>query len=254
MQSPDEIAVGGDVVPFRHGSPPVELGPVSPELALVDPELGRAARERLPDPPPSVPAGRQEDVAPVAERPAAVERLPSRLEPTPVPARPRRRIRLWSARVRCGDHCARCAAHGRGRSRGLPARRAQQTQSVAARRLSAGETSPTKPNDAGDLRPGSCDRSSGENVRLARVPGRSGVRVPAVRGRRAHLPSTGGRSPARASRSLAAGRPSPRAAAGELPLVCVDDLQAHESPVDQADGERKTRGRAATAVTFAPRA
>ena len=46
MPSPDEIAAGGSVVQFRHGTPSVEpeLGPVSPELALVDPELARAAR------------------------------------------------------------------------------------------------------------------------------------------------------------------------------------------------------------------
>ncbi len=87
MPSPDEIAAGGSVVPFRHGSPPVEpeLGPVSPELALVDPELARAARERLPDPPRPVPVVIQDGVAPVAEQPAVVERLRSRLEPIPEP-------------------------------------------------------------------------------------------------------------------------------------------------------------------------
>jgi hypothetical protein len=144
MPSPNEIAVGGDVVPLRHGSPPVELGPVSPELALVDPELGRAARERLPDPPPSVPAGRQEDVAPVAERPGVVERLPSRLEPTPAPAQPRRRIRLGllasgAGIVALGVLLALVV----GRD-DLPAPRAQQTQSVAGA-VSPPEASPTKP-------------------------------------------------------------------------------------------------------------
>ena len=49
MQSADEIAAGGSVVPLRPGSPPVEpvqhsgspgsaIGPISPELAMVDPE------------------------------------------------------------------------------------------------------------------------------------------------------------------------------------------------------------------------
>ena len=78
MPSPDEIAAGGSVIPLHHGSPPVgqvqpstsaapDLGPVSPELALIDPELARAARERLPDPPRPVPLAEQ----PVASSPVA---------------------------------------------------------------------------------------------------------------------------------------------------------------------------------------
>ena len=65
MPSHAESAAGGNVVPLRTESPPVDqtqpepaaaLGPVSPELALVDPELRQAARELLPDPPRPAPS------------------------------------------------------------------------------------------------------------------------------------------------------------------------------------------------------
>ena len=238
--------------PVRHGSPPVELGPVSPELALVDPELGRAARERLPDPPRrSQPADRR--MSPrspnVPPRSSACPAVSSRL-PCPhdraaasdsVCSRPLR----GSLRSVC---CSRWSSVARTARPSARSRRSRSQAPSPRRRHVTHRSPPHAVKPAGDLttpatsaRP--CDRSSGEDVRLARVPGCSGVRVPAVRGRRARLPSARGRSPARAPRSLAAGRTPPRASAWELPLVCVDDLQAHESPVDQADGERKTRGR-----------
>jgi hypothetical protein len=152
MPSPDEIAAGGSVVPFRHGSPPVEpeLGPVSPELALVDPELARAARERLPDPPRPVPVVIQDAVAPVAEQPAAVERL-RRLEPIPEPASEppprRRRIRLGLLASAAGVIAAGVLLTLFVGREEQPDRRAQQTQSVAAA-VSPPEASPTQPKPA----------------------------------------------------------------------------------------------------------
>jgi hypothetical protein len=137
MQPADESRGGGNVVPLRPTAPPVEpeLGPVSPELALVDPELARAARERLPDPRPPVP---------VAEQPAVVERLPTRLAPTPEPAPRRRRLRLGLLASAAG-----VIALGVlltlfvGREDG-PGTRAQRTQSVAAA-VSPSVATPTEP-------------------------------------------------------------------------------------------------------------
>ena len=63
-----------------------ELGPISPELALVDPELARAARELLPDSPPPVAVA-------VARRPLLAERPLSGQEPVPEPVPRRRRLR-----------------------------------------------------------------------------------------------------------------------------------------------------------------
>ena len=61
------------VEPSRHLS--LELEPLSPELALVDPELARAARELLPD--------RPRFAAHAAVPAVFVERLDHRSEPTP---------------------------------------------------------------------------------------------------------------------------------------------------------------------------
>ena len=137
MQSPDEIAAGGNVIPLRHGALPVEpeLGPVSPELALVDPELARAARERLPDPPPPVA---------VAEQAAVVQRLRSSLEPIPEPAPRRRRIRfglLFSAAGVIALGVLLTLFVGREERRDA---RAQRTQSVAAA-VSPSVATPTEP-------------------------------------------------------------------------------------------------------------
>ena len=149
MPSPDEIAASASVVPFRHGSPPVEpeLGPVSPELALVDPELARAARERLPDPPRPVPFVIQDGVVPVAEQPAVVERL-RRLEPIPEPASEpaprRRRIRLGLLASAAGVIAVGVLLTLFVVREEQPARRAQQTQSVAAA-VSPPKATPTQP-------------------------------------------------------------------------------------------------------------
>ena len=152
MPSPDEIAADGSGVSFRHGSPPVEpeLGPVSPELALVDPELARAARARLPDPPPPVPVVIQDAVAPVAEQPAVVERLRT-FEPIPEPASEpaprRRRIRrglLASAAGVIAVGVLVTLFVGREEQ---PARDAQQTQSVAGT-VSPPAVTPTQPKSS----------------------------------------------------------------------------------------------------------
>ena len=95
MPSPDDMT-GASVVRLR-AEPQTELGPVSPELALVDPELAHAARELLRDAPQSAAVGMREVVAPApSEESPWVERPPRRLEPAPAPAPtlPRRRGRL----------------------------------------------------------------------------------------------------------------------------------------------------------------
>ena len=185
MPSPDEIAVGGSVVPFRHGSPPVEpeLGPVSPELALVDPELARAARERLPDPTRPIPVVIQDAVAPVAERPAVVERL-RRLEPIPEPASEppprRRRIRLGLLAPAAGVIAAGVLLTLFVGREEQPARRAQQTQSVAAA-VSPPKATPTqpKPSTTTPAKPTgtSTTPASSAPVHAIAVPGRTFVWV-----------------------------------------------------------------------------
>ena len=76
--------LGGIVIPLRverqapverAGPPALELDPISPELALVDPELARAARALLPD----VPL----EAAHAAIPAAVVERLDTGLAPLP---------------------------------------------------------------------------------------------------------------------------------------------------------------------------
>ena len=104
VRSPADIESGGNgdrrdgvVIPLPierpdsvgpSGLPNVELHPISPELALVDPDLARAARELLPDRPrfaarPAVPALTGEKVV--------FERAPDGLESAPETTRPRRR-------------------------------------------------------------------------------------------------------------------------------------------------------------------
>ncbi len=87
---------GGVVIPLPierptpvepSGPPDLELLPISPELALVDPELARAARELLPD----LPRGGAHVIVPTFNEPR------SGLEPVADVHRPRRRGRLVSA-------------------------------------------------------------------------------------------------------------------------------------------------------------
>jgi hypothetical protein len=114
VRSSTEIVSGGDsnrerlggvVVSLRHqlprnvpqqqwARPTSELGPISPELALVDPELGRAAQALLPDLPRATPVVTRVAVPALIEQPAFVERLRSSLEPIPDLAPHRRRVSL----------------------------------------------------------------------------------------------------------------------------------------------------------------
>jgi hypothetical protein len=92
---------GPDVLrtpPFLHeplGAVPTgaaDLGPISPELALVDPELARRARELLPEPG-EFPAARPLPAAPAAEQAAVPEAsaVPE-VSAEPETRRPRRRL------------------------------------------------------------------------------------------------------------------------------------------------------------------
>ena len=130
MPSPAESAAGGNVVPLRTESPPIDqtqpepasaLGPVSPELAMVDPELRQAARKLLPDPPRPVPVARP-----------PVERTPRILAPVPELAPPRRRSRLGLLASAAGVLALGVLLTLVVGREERPLRRAQQTQSVAA--------------------------------------------------------------------------------------------------------------------------
>lgn len=70
-----------------------ELGPLSPELALIDPVLARAARKLLPEGPRAVPVEHHPAAASVTEHATVKEDLRVSLEPMSDAGRPRRR--LW---------------------------------------------------------------------------------------------------------------------------------------------------------------
>ena len=252
MPSPDEIAAGGNVIPLRHGSPPVEpvqpspsaateLGPVSPELALIDPELARAARVAAARPTSAGSARR------TTRRPSSpVAPLTHRLRPLePAPRRRRVRLALLASAAgvialgvlltlfvgREGRTRPRRAADSIGRARRLPAEghghRAEAHNTHARQTGEAGR----HVNDACDVGPVPRVRSSRADVRLGRSPGCSCVRVPAVPGRGARLSHARAGSPPRVARPMAAERTPTRASPWKLPLVRVDDFQAHQPAV-----------------------
>ena len=268
LPSPAEIAAGGNVVPLRKESPTgrSDRGRTGFGARACQPRA-RDGRPRTEAGGAGAAAGPSSAGTSAGCRGKARGRAPAqhaRARPGARTASPPQPTR--SARVGCRRRRARRTAHAGRRSRGA----AQPTRSADpigrsrrfpndryghparahcnhARQASphcnhARQVSPRR-YDAGDLQARSRERCSRTDVCLGHFPGRSGIRVPAVPGRRAHLPSARRRRETRTSGSLAASWPPSRPAAGELPLVRVDDLQGHESPVEEADGERKARDR-----------
>ena len=276
LPSPAEIAAGGNVVPLRKESPPVDqtgaepasaLGPVSPELAMVDPELRQAALELLPDLPRPVPQ-------PVAvERPVVVP-LPSTLAPVPELAPPRRRSRLGLLASAAGVVALGVLLTLVVGREEQPSQRARQTQSVAAAvspttatvtQPEPTATTPAKPPPTATTPakspPAATTPATSKPAHASAVQGQTFVWVtsPDAAAYEFQL-FQGGERIFRArvddaklelpGRWRQAGRPH-ALLPGELPLVRVDDRQRHESAGKEADRERKARGRRAAAVVLA---
>ncbi len=222
---------GGVVIPLpveRQASvePSVELYPISPELALIDPELARAARALLPDRPrfAAVPVPLDEVVF---DEVALVERLDGSFaagpsgppRPTPHSGRAARPGRRADAAGRaCSDSDPGLAADSVGcRCR--------------ARRSHTQHAEPAGPEarDVCALRARSCSSAARADVRLGCRARVIRLRVPAVPERRADLSSTRRAAETRTSGPLAAGRPTARARAGRLPLVRVARLDPDEA-------------------------
>ncbi len=212
------------VEPSRHLS--LELEPISPELALVDPELARAARELLPD--------RPRFAAHAAVPAVFVESLDYGSEP--IPGRRLGRLLRVAALVALGAMLTLLVGPAPPSAAGAVGWR---------RRALGGHTRHAGPetHEACWLRR-SCTTTRRADVRLGRHAGSVCVRVPAVSKRRTHLPSTRRQAAARAPGSLAAGWPALRARAGRLPLVRVARLERDEASVVGCDrpgeaGDRK---------------
>ena len=277
LPSPAEIAAGGNVVPLRKESPPVDqtgpepasaLGPVSPELAMVDPELRQAALELLPDLPRPVPQ-------PVAMKgpwscPCPASSSRSRSSHRLAAAADSVCSRRLPASSRSA-YCSRWSSVARsspsdalGRlNRSQPPFPQRPLRSPSRAHCTTPEPPPLQP------RPPSLPpplrrrrpprpftraqfggrRSSGSLPRTQRHTSSSCSRAASASSERAST-----RRETRTSGSLAASGPPSRPAAGELPLVRVDDRQGHESPVDEADGERKARDREEAALALRPTA
>jgi hypothetical protein len=220
------------VVPLRsevraatsHESRPglLELGPISPELALVDPELARAARDLLPDLPRARPVVSNVAAAPVADQSAFVARLRSGLEPLPDLAPRRRRLRLaWVASAAGLVSLGVLLTLAVGReTRPTPA---PQTQGVAA------AVSPTE-----------SARPEPTPVEPARAAPAAGAKATSRGASAATTPATSG---------TATGKPAAPASGHDLPVpgqtfvwVAVPDASAYEFQLFRR-GERIFRAR-----------
>ena len=225
---------GGVVIPLRveRQAPTelsVELHPISPELALVDPELARAARALLPDRPrfASDPVPLDElvfDGVVLAELREAASRAglspPSR--PSPLSDRAARAGRRIDAAGR-SDFDSHPDSVGGLRARGC------------------------RPQHAGPeacaLRARSCSAVARADLRLGRRARDIRLRVPAVPERRTDLSSARRAAETRTPGPLAAGRPAARARAGRLPLVRLAGLDPDEAQGIRCDGSGQARGR-----------
>ena len=207
---------GADLPVRSPAAGTVDFGPLSPELALVDPELRRAARALLPDFPPGGAAPR-----PVAAAQAdLVGRLSESLEP-PREQNSRRRLPLVLVATTSGALAVAVIVTLLVRAERLPTA-PQQTAPEGAvgvtPELEPVRTAPARTAPTGDRTsdyPSSCASCTsagcrGTSVRLGPRPRIVGVRVPALPRSGASVPGTRDRAAARAPGTLAAGRSTAR--------------------------------------------
>ena len=255
---------GGLVIPLPvdhpghvepSGRPGLELQPISPELALIDPELARAARELLPDRPRFAAYPAVHPAPTVAEQAVVADRPRDRLEPVgradlpsspPPPPRPPR-LRRRSDRARgAGDTGRRSRARPRSPS-------AADSGDFRSRFTRPERCASPEDREACDLRRPARSSRARADVRLGRDSRSGCLRVPAVPERRTHLPSARGEAATRAPRPLAAGWSPARAPAGRLPLVRLARLEPNEAPGGRCDRPGEAGNRKATAVIRARR-
>ena len=167
-----------------------EPEPVSPELALIDPELGRWARTELPDvppPPPRSPAARAREAAPHSAR-----------EPAPPDAPDRGRDRLTPAEY------AQVARRGRVVDRPRTVRRRESTRSIVVWALlllvslAAGVLLAAHPwSRSGSAAPGSEEHRQTQTARSAPARGRESSERTATSPRRDGSRTTASTVPSR---------------------------------------------------------
>ena len=274
MPPPEEIATGGSVVLLHDEPPPAERvqtsgsqpsdhGPISPELALIDPSSGaqRGSSYLIH----IVPSGWLEHLPGLSAEARVLSRFRSAPARSPNPHLGAAFDSAWSRLPRRSSRSARCSRWSSG-ARSQPSSNAlEQTQSVAAAVAPTGRLRSTQPEPAPRPTPAkpvgaaaTTPATSKHRPTRARVRGQTfalghpsadaaGIRVPAVPGRRARLPRARGRRPARTSGSLAAGgTPVRTCCRGGTAGSCGPSPKGTTQPVD--------RGRPSSATLVVKRA
>jgi hypothetical protein len=235
---------GAQAVPANGND--LELSPLSPELALIDPELARAARELLPDLPRAIPGASHPAATSVAEPRTMNEDLRGSLEPIPDLGLPRRGVRVASLSSAAGLIVLGAAFTllVRNEWRLLPR---EQTQSVEAA-TSPPRSTPTAPRPATTAATPAATATA--PARTATTPARTAT-APA---RTAKAPAPAATSPAptstapaqttgTTSATTAAPSPRPVAAPGQtFAWVAAPDAAGYEFQLFRG-GERIFRKR-----------